>query len=197
MAFSGTPEEQKIKRAAWNARRRVADKARRAELAGRVLTESSPGGVKKKYTQRNWTNGHTGTRDQALIRQLTEEAEFVVNLRDLPDDGSTSLVCPSCKQTDASWEEYFCRHCGEHNDALYLKDHALAPVSLNREEIVAEYTEVGLRFLPRVNPMSSGLKNLTYADLTGIDHNADMPPDPVAVKGGQRWEKLKGFRPER
>lgn len=131
-----------------------------------------------------------------MIRQLAAEQPFIMRLRDVPDNGSTQIRCPACGKDDANWEEYFCRHCGEHHDVLYLKDHLLAPITLSREEIRAEYEEVGLVFAPRVNPIDSGLRFLSYAEMTGIDPWVEMPRDHKKERP-DKWSDMQGFHPDR
>lgn len=220
--MTAAEDQAAAKKEARNRRRREADRRRREELKKLGITDRQyraakqqkpidlpvvPERTSRPSGRRTWGMGKSpdrhkfkrrgdGTKNREMIKALVEAQPFIMNLRDIPDNGSTSVVCPNCRKSDASWEEYFCRYCGEHNDALYLKDHLLAPITLTREEIIAEYEAVGLVFQAKTNPMESLPRHLTYAQLTGVDPFAEMPKDYGPGRKEDKWDSLKGFRTE-
>jgi hypothetical protein len=50
---------------------------------------------------------------------------------------------------------------------------------------------VGLKFEPGENPTDNGLRNLSYAELTGIDPWVEMPKQRERL---DRWHGLTGFQ---
>jgi hypothetical protein len=122
--------------------------------------------------------------------QLLAETEFIQDLKTLQDTGRSRPRCRSCNR-QSDFDDYFCIHCGEHADWLYCEEHAQAPITLTREQIMTEYAAADRPFHGQ-NYDAGTLRMQTIQDLTGVNPYATFTESPH--KEENRWKGLTGFQ---